>query len=226
MTAAGVWNVHTALALLLLLCSLVALSGESYHGGTFIAMAGNGCVVLASDSRFSSSPSSQSLLIGTYPRKIYRIGRNTLIGSYGLDSDMTHLVEILQRQLLLLAEGDLEPATVSSLVSDLLYQLGYNCAPIIVGLAKDGSPYLCTMDGLGAQTCSDSFCISGTAEDGLFGICESFYRPNLRAEQLVSLVEKCVKVALQRDVLSGCTINVLTLTSEGIHAKTFDSADV
>ena len=194
------------------------------HGGTFIAFAGENCIVLASDSRFSS-PSSGPLLIGQYPRAIYRVGK-TLFGGYGLDSDTTALVDGVRMKLAAFREDDVEPVTVATVVSDLLYEHRYICSPIVAGLNQANQPFLCSMDGLGAQTVSNDFCVTGTAADGLYTICETLYQPNLSAHQLVSLTERCLKEALQRDVMSGCRVHILTLLPDAIHLKIFDSADV
>ena len=210
---------------LLLSCLLYTLRGEtSLHGGTFIAFAGKNCVVLASDSRFSS-PSSGPLLIGQFPRSIHRVGR-TLFGSYGLDSDTTALVDSIRLKLVALGEVDVEPLTISTIVSDLLYEQSYLCSPIVAGLSRDDEPFLCSMDGLGAQTITQDFAVTGTASDGLYAICEAMYQPDLSPHQLVALTERCLREALQRDVMSGCRVHILTLLPDSIHLKVFDSADV
>ena len=213
---------------LLVLCFLVleGALGEtsSLHGGTFIAFAGEKCVVLASDSRFSS-PSSGPLLIGQFPRAIYRVGK-TLIGGYGLDSDTAALMDSIRVKLAEFREDDIEPVTVATVVSDLLYDNRFICSPIVVGLSKANQPFLCSMDGLGAQTVTSDFCVTGTASDGLYAICESLYQPNLTAHQLVTLTEQCLEEALQRDVMSGCKVHILTLLPDAVHLKVFESADV
>ena len=214
------------LVLLLSLVFVMVVRGEttSLHGGTFIAFAGEKCVVLASDSRFSS-PSSGPLLIGQFPRAIYRVGK-TLIGGYGLDSDTAALLDSIRMKLAAFREEDVEPVTVATVVSDLLYDHRYICSPIVAGLSRGNEPFLCSMDGLGAQTVSSDFCVTGTASDGLYAICEALYQPNLSAHQLVTLTERCLKEALQRDVMSGCKVHILTLLPDAIHLKVFESADV
>ena len=81
------------------------------------------------------------------------------------------------------------------------------------------------MDGLGAQTISDSFAVTGTANSGLYAICETLYEPNLSSNDLVAVVEKCLRLALQRDVLSGCSIRILTIAKDGMYSKDITVAD-
>ena len=166
-------------------------------------------------------------MIGEYPRTIYQVGKRILLASYGLDSDARALMEKVQLKLINHSEDQVEPVTIATVVSALLFDLNYICTPIIAGLTRRNEPFLCSMDGLGAQTISDSFCIAGTASDGLYAICEANFRPNLSSGDLVALVETCLREALQRDVLSGCRVQILTMLPEGeMYLKVFNSEDV
>ena len=199
-------------------------SNESFHGGTILAMAGKNSVVIASDSRFSSYQTG-TFLLGQYPRCIYRVGSKTLIGFYGLDSDARTVMDEMQEKLLHHLDRDVSVKSISRLLSDTLYSSSLQCSPIIAGVGDTGEPHICSMDGLGAQTISDTFAVSGTANFGLYAICESMYRPGLKSEELVIIVEKCLRLAMQRDVLSGCSIRILTITTDGIYSKDIEIAD-
>ena len=67
--------------------------------------------------------------------------------------------------------------------------------------------------------------MSVTANSGLYAICESIYRPDLPPDALVGVVERCLRLAIQRDVLSGCSIRILTITRDGIYSKNVEIAD-
>ena len=76
----------------------------------------------------------------------------------------------------------MEPNTFSHLVSNMLYEKrfgSYFCQPVIAGLAKDGAPYLCGMDSIGAMETAKDFMVGGTAPESLIGVCESFWRPDM-----------------------------------------------
>lgn len=203
----------------------ICFCSESFHGGTFLAMAGKDSIIIASDSRFSSYQTGPFLL-GQFPRCMYRIGSKTLIGFYGLDSDAHFIMDNMREIFSDQCDDDTDAKNIARALSDTLYSSGLQCSPIIVGFLSDGSPHICSMDGLGAQTISNSFAVSGTANSGLYAICESKYQPNLSSNKLITIVEKCLRLALQRDVLSGCGIRILTITKDGIYSKEIEIADV
>jgi 20S proteasome alpha/beta subunit len=66
----------------------------------------------------------------------------------------------------------------------------------------------------------------GTATAGLFALCESSFRPNLSASQLVTVVEKCFQSAIKRDISSGCDLTIYTLCNDSIYCKEIESIDV
>jgi 20S proteasome subunit beta 3 len=79
-------------------------------------------------------------------------------------------------------ERVMEPKTFAHLVSNMLYEKrfgSYFCQPVIAGLAKDGAPYLCGMDSIGAMETAKDFMVGGTAPESLIGVCESFWRPDM-----------------------------------------------
>jgi 20S proteasome subunit beta 3 len=188
------------LLLLLLLCPLAS---ASVHGGTYLAMGGRDSVVLVCDSRFSSQGSGATLL-GNHPRFTLRVGSRAVVGCFGLDADARTLLHLLRLALATAGiTGELEPPSVARVVSDLLYSHNFLLSPIVCGLSESGpcTPYLCTMDGLGAQTVSSTFAVVGTANEGLLSLCESLYSPDLDTPDLISLAERCFTLAMQRDVL-------------------------
>ena len=131
----------------------------------------------------------------------------------------------------------LSPQSLARLISNTLYSSSLMCAPVVVGLDRarpssvegegaEARPYICCMDGLGAMTVTDKFAVSGTANNALYAICESYFQSGLEAGDLVNLTEKCIKLGLQRDVLSGCNVRIYLITSDGIFAKDVVTFDV
>lgn len=207
------------------LCLSTFVRGSSIHGGTFLALAGKNATVLASDSRFSSYITG-SLALGNFHRKIFQVGSKVVVGCFGLDSDAFELVHALREKFVDHTEEDLSSTMISRVISDLLYDQRWMLSPIITGLDESNQPFICTMDGLGAQTHSRNFAVLGTASSGLFGICESFDLSQCSAEELVAIAEHCFKMAVQRDVLSGGNIRIITVTQETIYAKDIQFDDV
>lgn len=185
----------------------------SVHGGIVLALAGDNSVTLSVDSRFSSG-STGNMLLANQQRPVYRIGSRTLIACLGLDADIVQLMDDLRSTLSGQIEADIEPESISRVVSDLLYTSKYICTPVIVGIGTSG-PYLCTMDGLGAMTTSSAFVAAGTSAAALLTACEAEYAPGRRADKVLEDANRILKNSLQRDVLSGCQIVSYTLCPSG-----------
>lgn len=207
------------------LTSILALTLGNIHGGTFLALCGHDSVVIASDSRFTSESASK-VLISHSNRPIIRVGSNTLIGCFGIESHARYLRNALLGKLLNYHDTEVYPDTVAHLISDIQYKLGIYNVPILVGIKKDGKPFIASMDQLGATTKSDSFAVVGTAQAAMMGVCEATYRPGLEAEELLGVAKKCIQDALQRDVLSGGPVRVLTLWKGEIYETFIEAHDV
>ena len=87
---------------------------------------------------------------------------------------------------------------------------------MIAGLDKreDGSyePIICTYDSIGYREHSGVFEVAGTGAELLYGICETFYKPDLEPEQLFEVISHSLLSALDRDSLSGWGARVYILT--------------
>ena len=210
--------------------SIFASANRQFHGygGTFLALAGKDSVVLATDSRFANPLSHSShFLLGNYPRQIYKIGSKTLVGFYGLESHEFLLMNEVEQKLANQEDEYIDPENVAKVISSTLFNgKGYFLGPIVVGLNKNMIPYICSMDGIGAQTNSRNFAVVGSAQSGLLAICESLYQLDLDAEELVGLAERCLQLAFQRDVLSGGTIKIVTLKNGEIFMKEVEFKDI
>jgi len=210
--------------LLLFTCFFCRLQDAlaNIHGGTFLAMAGKNSVVLVSDTRFSSM---NKVLLGSHPRSILRVGTRSLVGCFGIDSHARVLMKDVKDVFIDHRDSEVGPENVARVVSDIQYRRRLAIGPIVVGLDGDEKPYLCSMDGLGAQTRTNKFAVQGTATKGMLALCESLYQPNLEAPELAKLAERCFNLAMQRDVLSGSHLRVLTLTKDALYSKMVEKLD-
>jgi 20S proteasome subunit beta 3 len=213
------------ITLITLITNLFKVDCNSIHGGTYLAMAGNQSVILACDSRFSSQQTG-TMLLGKHPRNIFRIGSRIIVGCYGLESDTKTLMNILREKFSGHYDSTIEPQHAARLISNILYENRLICSPIIAGLQTDKTPYICCMDGIGAQTVTNDFGVVGTASSGLFAMLESSYKYGLNSEDLIGIAEKALRLALQRDVLSGCDLRIFTIHNDSIYLKEFESPDV
>jgi 20S proteasome subunit beta 3 len=195
------------------------------NGGTCLALTGKNCVIMASDSRFSLARSST--MVEKFPREIYRIGSKSLVGASGLDFHYEWFVNALRRTLEQQSDSILEPDHIANSISSLLYKYeGLYLSTLLAGVSDNELPYLCSFDGLGALTKTDKFAAVGTSAATLSAILEATYRPNLEPEELCCLTERCLKLAFQRDIMSGGDIKIVTLKKDGIYSKTIKIEDV
>ncbi|GAQ77625.1 20S proteasome regulatory subunit beta protein [Klebsormidium nitens] len=177
----------------------------TYNGSAIIAMMGKNCFAIASDRRLGI----QQQTLATDFQRIFKIHDKLYIGLSGLASDVQTLHErfVFRHKLYKLREErDMKPSTFANLVSSMLYEKRfgpYFAEPVIAGLNSDGSPFICTMDLLGAKQFSSDFVVSGTASESLYGACESMYRPDLEPEDLFEVISQALLSSVDRDCLSG-----------------------
>jgi len=87
----------------------------------------------------------------------------------------THLYELREHR-------EMSPETFSALLSTMLYEKRFGpwfLEPIVAGLRKDGSAFLCGMDIIGAPVFAEDFVVSGTCTSNLHGMCEALYKKDL-----------------------------------------------
>ncbi|KAA8497008.1 Proteasome subunit beta type-3 [Porphyridium purpureum] len=192
-----------------------------YNGGCVVAMAGKECVAIAADRRLGI----QLQTLACDANRVFRMHDKLFLGLTGLMTDITSLHNSFDFKLNMysMREGRLmSPQTFSSLVASTLYEKRfgpYFSEPVIAGLNKDNTPFLCAMDLLGAAAYADDFVVSGTCAESLFGTCETFYRPDLGPDDLFETISQAMLSALDRDCISGWGVTVHIITPEGVTAK-------
>lgn len=114
----------------------------------------------------------------------------------------------------------ISPRAMATMISHILYarrQAPYYVEPLLVGLdTKEGKPFLCSYDLIGAQSRSEAFCVAGVASKSLYGTAEALWRPGLSSEDLAQVCGKAFLSALERDCLSGYGAIVYLITRDGV----------
>lgn len=193
-----------------------------YNGAAVIAMKGKNCVGIASDRRFGV----QHTTLSCNMQKVFKVHDKLMVGYSGLVTDMISLQEKFNFRLNLYKlreERDIKPATFSHLVSSVLYEKRFSpyfVEPVIAGLDAKNEPYISAMDLIGAEATADDFVVSGTNSEALYGVCESFYRPEMTPEMLFETLAQCLLNGVDRDALAGWGGVVHIITPEGIISKT------
>jgi 20S proteasome subunit beta 3 len=233
------------MTLVLLIVSVPKAKGQdptSMNGGSCLAMAGNGCVVLAVDKRFGSGPQ----MVNVVPRKVMMPPDSQVMVVFtGLEGDIQSLMQELEIQVesktsrgtLLLSSSSslsktsdmrqqrqrhrsISPRAMACLTSHVLYSRRaspYYVEPLVVGMDEHTQePFLCAQDVIGAQSLSKAFVCAGVATMSMYGIAEALWRPNLDPEELVQVCGKAFLSALERDCLSGYGAILYLMTKDGM----------
>ncbi|KAJ3056400.1 Proteasome subunit beta type-3 [Rhizophlyctis rosea] len=193
-----------------------------YNGSAIIAMKGKNCVAIAADRRFGV----QALTLSTDFKKVFQMNERVFIGLPGLATDVQTLYERFRfktNMYKLREEREITPSTFARMVSSTLYEKRfgpYFCEPVIAGLEKDGTPYICTMDLLGCITTPADFVVSGTASNQMYGMAESLWEPDLEPEELFETISQSLLNAVDRDAISGWGAVVHVITPERILTRT------
>lgn len=195
----------------------------SYNGGCVIAMRGKNCVAIAADRRLGAQMNTITMDF----QKIFEIGPHLYIGLPGLASDTITVSQRLKFRVNMyeLRENRrISPQAFSSLVSNVQYERRfgpYFVNPIIAGLdSKTGEPYISESDCIGCMVESKDFVVQGTATEQAFGLCETFWRPNLEPEDLFESISQALVNACDRDAISGWGGIVYIIEKDKVTVKT------
>jgi len=190
----------------------------AYNGGSVIAMKGKNCVAIASDTRYGI----QAQTVAFDKPKIFPITDRVFVGLPGLLTDSQTFYEKLRFQVnmyKLREEREVKPAVVSNMVASMLYQNRFGpwfVEPVVCGLGEDGTPFISAMDLIGAPVYADDFVLAGTANEAMFGMAESLWRPNLEPDQLFETISQTLLNAFDRDAMSGWGAIVHLITPDKV----------
>ena len=195
------------------------------QGGFVLAMKGKDCVVIASDLGLFDG----RYVSGNNTPKVFKIHDNLFIGLTGLLGDISSVKQILEYEVskFLLKENRFpDQLEITNLLSRILYKNRFTpffTEPVLAGIDKKGNPVISSMDIIGAISNSNKFSVSGTCSDGLYGICESFWRPNMSEKELFKTISKCINFTSNRDCLSGWGANIYIIKKNRIFNKKLEN---
>lgn len=195
------------------------MSIMAYNGGCVIAMKGKDCVAIATDKRFGVQGKSMS----TKFQRVFQIGPKLFVGLPGLGTDTKTVYQRLRFRINMyeLRENRrIRPETFNSLLSSFLYERRfgpYFIEPVVAGIdEKTGETYISGQDLLGSHDSPHDFVVSGTADEQLFGICETLWQPDMSPEELTEVAAQCIANACERDALSGWGATVYVIDKTGV----------
>ena len=195
-------------------------------GATGVAIKCKDGVVLGNDRRATWGYTVTNKMT----RKVFKITDYIGLTAYGLIGDFQILVKILQAQanLYLLEAGErISTKSMGKMVSNYLYSrkmMPLLTNLVIAGMDKDG-PKLYTLDALGSLMPED-YGTTGTGMLLSIGILEAEYKPGMTVAAGEKLVEKAIRNAIKRDVMSGNGLDLLTITEKGAEEKYFEIKEI
>ena len=177
---------------------------------------------MASDRRLGV----QQTTVGNNMKKMFKVHDSLYMGLSGLATDVQRSFQrdrVQDGVVRVKEERKIKPQSFGNMLCSFLYEKRFGpwfVEPLVAGLQADGKPFICGMDLIGAPVYTDDFVVCGTAEDSLYGTCESMYRPNLDPEELFETISQCLLSAVDRDCLSGWGAEVIIITKDGVRTKT------
>lgn len=191
------------------------------YGGCVVVMGGKNCVAIATDLRFGNEQFTNSR---NTPR-FFKINKNLYIAVTGLLGDISTVMHELEHRISIysLKVGlSVKPFVLCNILSNLLYQQRFSpflVESIVCGLDQKHQPFISCMDVLGAKAFLSSFAVAGTCSESLYGLCETFWKPNLEPLELFEVVSHCLIMGTNRDCLSGWGCMVKIIMPEGVVTK-------
>jgi len=192
----------------------------NHNGSGLVAMIGKDCVAIGTDTRLGVGMQT----IATNFQKVFVMQDDIIMGLSGLATDIQTFHRKMQYKLnmyRLRENRDMLPKTFASLVGTTLYEHRFGpffVSPIVIGL-QDNKPILYNYDSIGTQTDTEVFAAVGTAGDNFNGLCESFYKVNLEADELEDIVANILVSGCDRDILSGYGGKVYVIRTDRITEK-------
>ena len=190
-------------------------------GGCVIAMKGKNCIAIASDLGFHGD----RYINGNNTPKVFKVNERLFIGLTGLLGDVSSVKQLLEYEVatFLIKENRFpDHYEITNILSYLLYKNRFSpffVEPLLASLDKNEVPIISSMDIIGAVSNSTKFSVSGAGSNGLFGVCESFWKPEMSEKELFKIVSKCINFTTNRDCLSGWGAIIHIITENKVVSK-------
>jgi 20S proteasome subunit beta 6 len=201
------------------------------NGGSVVAIAGDDYVLLASDTRLSSGFS----IYTREQRKLFRLSDTTVLGCSGCWCDTLTLARVLEARLQMYLHEHNKPMStpaVAQMLSTMLYYkrfFPYYVSNVLAGLDEEGKGCVYSYDPIGycQQT---KFKASGSSGpllqpllDNQIGYqnMENVTAEPIRMEKAMAILKDTFISAAERDIYTGDSIFINTITKDGIQEEKF-----
>jgi proteasome beta subunit len=106
---------------------------------------------------------------------------------------------------------------LSKMIANTLYSrrlMPLYVQTVVVGVDEEGS-HLFTLD-MGGSLIPDEFTAAGSGTRTAYGVLENEYKPDLTVKEAEKIAISAVKAAIARDIQSGGSIRIMTVTEDGV----------
>ena len=186
-----------------------------YKGTTTVGIVCKDGIVLGTDTRVTMG----HFVAHKQGKKIYRIDNHLAVTIAGIVGDAQTVVEILKANanLYRLNVGRPMPVkTAARMTANLLYNsraYPLILQALIAGVDDQGGQII-VLDPLGSLI--EEKCVStGSGSPIAYGVLEDGYRDNIKVTEGIKLVVRAVSSAMKRDIASGDSMDVASITEEG-----------
>lgn len=194
---------------------------KAMKGTTTVGVICNDGVVLGADSRATMD----TFLASNEMIKVYKIDDGLGITVAGGVGDAEYIVKVLtaQNELYKMNEGKpLTPTSATSLLSLVLQEnkMFPYIVQLIVGGLNNSVPELYSIDPFGGYTKESKFTSTGSGSPTALGYIEDAYKKDKPVQEMAKHVAKALKVAMKRDIATGDSIYIATITKTGFKEYT------
>jgi proteasome beta subunit len=156
--------------------------------------------------------------------KAFKLTDSIVLASAGLTSDYQMLVNRLQAQIKLYELNQKKSITVkalSKMIANTLYSTRMSplyVQTVVVGVDGNG-PQLYTLD-MGGSLIPDEFTATGTGTGSAYGVLENSLKTEVTVKEAEEIAIQAVKAGISRDIQSGGSIHVMSVTTDGVTERT------
>jgi proteasome beta subunit len=188
-------------------------------GATTIGVVCSDGVILASEKRISYG----YLIVSKGGKKVFKLTDNIGAACAGLVSDMQILAREMEAyaSLFNLDVGrSISVRSAAKLMSNLLFsrRLAPLITQTIVGGTDEEGPSIYVLDVLGSVI-PDKYAAVGSGTEIAIGVLEEGYKENMTVKEGKDLIERAMKSAISRDIMSGDGIDFLIITKNGMQEE-------
>lgn len=186
-------------------------------GTTTVGLICTDGVILGTDTRATMG----NYVASKQAKKVYRITDKlamTIAGGVAVAQRVVEMLRINAELYELEKERPMPVKSAARLVSNILFSSREVGAPlplqVLVGGFDDSGPHVYNLDPLGSLT-EEQMVSTGSGSPFAYGVLESQYEEEKDVEEMLGVVVKAVKSAMERDVASGDSFDVAVINETG-----------